>query len=706
MFRLPLVCLLLLAMIPAIVPATSEGAALSVEQSPLPWSLGDEIGKKGRVFVVSAIDRNAEFVRVRLHAAHVGDVNVEVRVGNGTQGPYSTGAYAVQPAPGQEAPDNGPAELLIGDVTEQLRAWQKRTGHRPFVTQLSARGEITPAKRPQSSQREATWTTPVEHGWGRHAGWLALNLLALVLCLLIARADALIPIVGGAVAMALMSDVPIWLINSMQEAGTGGRIEQLYGHGVHAGNNFTAVAHALTGGGGYGIADIARVNVVLWVAFAGLFVAFAIRRAGLLTGVTIAAVGVLNGIMLHAATSELPSMLVACYIALGAIAIANRDPERRGNVILLVGLFATLSVLLWGTRREVVVVPLLVGVFYLVDTALPRRVRTAWEVLSTLQRAGLSALMVALFATVLMPLAGASLEPECAEHWCYLARSMRGEELAASLVWLPGFLIGTALPIGFAVLLAAAMLRVLIAPSAALGLGVAMLLLYRVYFIAGHGITLEHYELYRYSSILLPLCTLLCVEVAAAVKESTLFTARSERTRRLLFVGLFVAMFAFPGGGSSYDPPWPQPLARNQQQEVRALLRWTASQPTCAFVSVVAKGGAGGAARQTELAVFGGRDSGVNPSHYSVSALPDLLNDIGHVACLRFYAGLDCLAVPRSCERFTRSEPLGMIRFAAAPYLADHFARPPAEGTLQVALHPLRRDDLQPSRWRNRRDVN
>ena len=679
----------------------SSASALAAP-APLPWKAGDVVGSRGgeekAQWRVTSWDRKLEFIRIDLARDDGSKTRVEVRYGSGKPSEYATELYAVQPAP-----DVKPDLDAIGSVLADLRAWQKQPGHVPFVAAAAAKKE-TPKRSPPVSAapqaKQATWSTPQEYGWGRHVPWLALNILAIALFFVAVpcRAPALIAFVAGCVVLLWFrgEGLPIQWVNSLQEGGTGPRIEALYGHGIHAGPNHASVANAITGGHGYSIAHLAGLNVALWVVSSLLFAAWSIARGGMAIGIAMTALFAFNGNALQTSTSELPAGLVIVYVMMLVASglFAGRPAEYAENkgrdeprlkIAARIGLVAAVSVLLWGTRTETIAIGAAVGA------------ALAWDrfgavnlacIPSTPTRKVLIAAIVAVAGWLILPVLGRAIEPMCHEHWCYAVRAMQGEDLGRSLLWLPGFLVGTAMPVGIGLLLLAAFVRIALAPLAVLGIGVATVALYRVYFVAGHGITIEHYELYRYAAVFAPLCVILCTDLAASICESTWWASQSGRTRLGIWAAAGVSMVIFPGATSDYDPPWGRPMARNQQIEARILLATARNHSKCAVVSLVAAGGPGADAR-TEWALFGGESSNVTPSRYPPDQLDLLLSDTRHVECTLFYRGLDCASIPGVCDPYTKTPAVDTVTFASARYLADHFARPPAEGQITVSLHPF-----------------
>jgi len=701
---LPVITLLLAVPTAALA---ADGAVAGVRGPvALPWTQGDRIEVDGGAAIVRGVQRKLEFVRLKLGlepaVAGATGTAVEIRFNSGPPGDYATRSYRVQPAPGVDA-----HMPTIRAVMKSLRALDV-AGHVPFVAVSSGKRKkpVKPASKAPSV--EATWTTPAEHGWGRHAGWLALNALALTLMIAILvgtpapRPMATVRRLG---AYVVVGGLLLWLYGtlpptSLQEGGTGVRIEQLYGHGVHHGPNFTAVMHALTGGEGYGLASLAARNGVLTAIAGLLFAAFASRRLPLAPAAALAAIFALNHTALHTAAAELPSALVVLYATALALALdhgrAAAGPHRariRGLVLLLV---VALTALLWGTRRETAVVGALAivviglrGGFELVPAL--RRLRTAGMIATDglpALRPALVAVGVTVTALLVLPAIGERAVSSCSEHWCYLARALIGEELFGSLVWLPGFMVGTALPVGVGAAVVAAMALLLVSPLADFGLPLAALVLYRVYFVAGHGITLEHYELFRYATVFQALWLLAAVGVLARVLAHPRWAGLPRRVRRGVGVAFMVSLALFPATSSDYLPRWPDMLQTNQQRESRTLLAGTRAHPACAFVSAVAAGRVD--QPRAELALFGGPDSGISPARYGIGELDRVLGDARHAPCRLFYKGLDCAALGPTCDRFIGSA----VERAAASwpsrrYLADHFTRPPATGTLHVGLYDL-----------------
>lgn len=682
----------------------------------LPWAVGaplfaDDPGA-GRV---TAIERHAEFVRLTI-ATSAGTNGLEIAVNDGNTAPNATHHYRVQPAPGAAA--DAPT---IDRVVTMLRVLEAKSNHRPFV----GRAGPAPAGGPPllSIAPDSSWQAPAQVGWVPYVGWLGLNLVALGLALFIAGSGrqrttgvlmSIVAFCAGFAGFWWLNDTAAWLaddvwwplFSAMQEGTTGERIEHLAGRGMHAGPNFHALNHLATGGVGFGAVDVAALNSGIWLVAALGFLVFARRRVGLAMGLLLGVLFAGNTVGLHAAFSELPSAWIALYtiaafIGIDRAADSASKPVRVAAILLLV---AT-TLLCWGTRAEAsaigVVAVAVVGLRGLVGAvAALRRLATAWSVLPGWLRGASWAALVLLAAVVVLPALGRLAPTPCAGDLCYLAIATGTSDLLPSLAWLPGFLVGTALPVGLGVLIVGVMVRALVRPLHLYGLSVAALVMYRVYFIAGHGLTLSNYELFRYATLFLPLFLLLAVDLLGELVRMRYWTGLTGTRQRSLAIVFVASLAVFPQMTSAYVPDWPSTLANNQQLESRTLLAWTHRYPTCAFISVVASENTvvpqnaaapeNTADSRSQLLLFGGVKSGIAPHRFDLSAIDEVRAQAGRAPCSWFYEGVDCAALGGACARFAGDRSPAQSRsWASRRYLADHFARPPANGSVRVGLYPL-----------------
>jgi hypothetical protein len=459
----------------------------------------------------------------------------------------------------------------------------------------------------------------------------------------------------GAVALLLLFDparLPAGFVTVMHEGRGRQNIDQLYGQAVHAGPNFGLVVDLLASGAGRTLERLVIANLATWLVACGMFLLVAwhvVERwwaAALLT-----LVFAMNNAALHGVASELPAALIALYLmagTLGAAIVAQR--ERFGDVAATAGaaLVFLSGMLMTATRSELVNlwVPATAMTIAVRAGAGPRLVRLGDRLAAWIAPAGQEGrpvrLVVSLLAIVAFVELHRRVEMEGHAAWFWDALSPGN----TSILMLPSLLTDM-VPIGAVVLALFGFAHGVRRWVAFLALPVALVVLFRLYMAASHGV---HFERLRYMTLFVPPMMLLAVfgfrEIERLLQRLSLGPrARSATVTCLVaLTALYRPVDAAPGPSTPYRAPTQWLISRDQQIALRFLVDVVDRNPDCVLVTKVARDErSDGSIRKWDFVYFGGLlgrphilpESSGEPVDVALTLAPG-------ASCVLFYRGLDC----------------------------------------------------------------
>ena len=684
---------LLLATVGTVLAAEPAAAT-----APIPWRQGQSVS----VWQVDAVLHSAEFLRLDLHGPD-GLAGVEIVLDPDAAGTWAAPPYRVQPSP--QRASNEPCLLAVRD---DLRRWLGEGPKARFLQphRVPAASEPRDARMPEPEPREASSLRSLRAKSTGHLALAALGLtvpdlwagahcIATALAWLLAgfwgrrqRADRLplavcaLATLGGIVALWFWlppARLPASWLTMLQEGPTRQNLAHLYGMGVHGGEAWRgffiwiAERNADARPGLWLNLAFAWCNLVVVATLTWLHT----RSALGLVFVTLAAC--CNLAVLHAAFSELPSLLLALGFWQGFAACAVLSlpelpaPWRRLALTELVWV----TVLAAESRSEAALPGCLVLLWEWSGTGRPARVRA--DLLAALgrvwQRLRISPLRaIALLAVwESLRLAVGVVVPA---YWSWSLAAL--DPLNPTAATLPQALAAVA-PLGAVLLVLAGLVAAFRGSPHVQLLGLALLALYKLYFSASHAV---FFELQRYMTLLTgPLAWFAMSGWRAA---DAAFARWPWAGRGVGQTALLASFFVWlPHGNlAQYLPtarlqhadsapatgdPWL--LSRDVQREVRFVQAAVDAEPDCVFVTRFATQVDGVRGPETFIA-FGeplpgprfGPAEGVSLAQFVAASQPQ--------RCWRYYRGLSCNLV--GTPPCARDEP-GLARvasrtFAAAPY--------------------------------------
>jgi hypothetical protein len=469
-------------------------------------------------------------------------------------------------------------------------------------------------------------------------------------------------------ALAGRVPVPIGWISVLMEGPTVRNVEQLYGQGAHVGAGFHLLAEWLAAPGVGRLPAIVHGNVCMAVINAVLFLFLA--RAVLPSwwaSLGMAAVYAGNLNTLHADFSETPAVLWATHFWLGCIATAivadtiHAARRVRWLALAALALLVALSALL---RKELLLLgapALAMGAACLLgwDDA----IRAAAGRAAALARALVTAPLWLLIAVV-GGLAVLELIQWPGTEWAWLVSGLR--PLNVSFLLLPS-LLSVVLPFGVVVLFVLGMVHGVRHWREFLLLPISMLVLFKIYANASHGV---YFERLRYLTYLMPAVMFIAlfgyreladwagrwawpwwwkrIAILLLVASCTVWQTAGPKEiyrRRQLLAGL---------GTPSFLLSW------NQQTEVRYLLDLVRRYPDCVFLARSAQAvWVGDGHSGYRWLIFGApidhyreiHDDGRTAEQVAAAEVPD-------AACVLLYRGLDCnLTAVDACDGDLAARP-------------------------------------------------
>lgn len=452
--------------------------------------------------------------------------------------------------------------------------------------------------------------------------------------------------------------IPLDWVTVLQEGRGAQNILQLRANGAHAGPNFALVGRLLAHESA-DLLDVVRLNLWLTAVDAVLLaVLAAVVARRWWFGLLAVAAYLASPAVLNAAVSEYPAPLLGFYVLVGVPAawLVRHEERTRTDVVLGCLQFAALAVLSAMTRPETG----FVGVAALLSS-FPELLRQLGSFGNGLLSVGrrltspLRSYPVRVALVVLVTLA-----------WQHLSFGLSGTQLwafdglhPANPTWITMFRVVPPLTIPLGILLLAVLSALvdLHRPGRAFGLGIAAIVLYRTYFSASHN---APFEQARYFTVLAPILLVAAAIGWRLLEEFTAATSRKTMLRGVALAGLVIGSvlaplpshpaIRFPQGDSRAlrTGETSVPLARDQQREVRFLLRQLQAEPECLFVTRVTKQLHDDPPREWEYVYFG-------PDGYHAMTVAEPEGKTGPESlkaavatlrrrppCLRFYVGLDC----------------------------------------------------------------
>ncbi|RJO63745.1 MAG: hypothetical protein C4523_19580 [Myxococcales bacterium] len=658
------------------------------ELGPLPWKEGEVVFSGWRV---EAIERHEDHVRFAMSREGRRTV-IEIAYPISSPGEFSTRDYRIQPAP-KASP---PRELIYG-FKAFLDQWERAPGHKPFLQGIA--NVMTP---PSPRSRLVQWLENMlsilqMQFWGFL--YLASFFLALAhfayLGVVWVRFDrrllwpaiVTVGLAAGVVGyfwLFLTTDkISLSWINVLHEGNTGQNIKQLYANASHSGSVYHEAINILTSESVEALRQIVHLNMALVLINSLIFFPIALRVARTLwLALPISFFFVFNANNLASAQSGLPSQAITLLFLMGVVAggTYNRPEMPRSARHAAILLFAIVSVLAALIRSELA----LIGVFALVvllarascgEARVLEWGRTMLAGLERLLRWPLWKLAVLISALLLFWLVFGLLNI----HGILSAQKIEWlldafQPLNPSFFSLP-YAMGFFLPFGIVVLFIFGVVHAFRRLDGFFMLPLSLLILYKVYFSASHGV---FYEIFRYLTKITPMLLFLSL---FGWKEIERFAERLQwrnAWRPFASALLAIMMFAFfpheqYGYFNFFKPGIPspvQPIVRNQQKEVHYLVHLVERFPECSFVSKVLRMHSD---PRNQLVIFGAPHSDIKRIPYNgedfISTIAGNLPEEYH-GCVFFYHGLDCNRVEQmSCVPETEGlQPVDHYVFRSKPY--------------------------------------
>lgn len=680
---------LLLGALWATLAVLAPGHARAAEPGAGPWRQGQQTSGGWQV---TAVTEHPEFVRYTLRRGET-ETGVEIVAYQGPAGPFSGERHRIQPAPKAEID-----EATLAVLAEDLRAWERAPG--AARAKLATRG---------TAEAQASFDAA-------SLALLLLNLLGVGLALglgvsALRSRPELVPWVLVAVAatagawvwlFALHSprDIPLSWITVLHEGPTAQNIEVLYGRNRHTGPNHHFLVWLLADTARFGLRDLVRMN--LWLSCVQTALLLVLARAILrhiLPAAVLVSFFALSPAARYAAGSELATPLTSVYLLLGAVTMAalprpgDASRPRRGAAL---GALAALTLLLGLTRTETAGFGLLALPWWLA--------RARWGE----QR----------LAEV-----GATLWTRCrALRWWQGALGLLGLAATVPLMWVDGrvgWLLAGLHPLNPSIF-SAPLLLVALLPLGAVALVllgavqaarrwrhwgaliVAVLVLYRVYYSASHGV---FYEMLRYAATLLPAFALLATLGWSELEQIARWRRWPPRWRHAAMAALAVLMLVptMPSASALLWDTRPGALPTvgmldtDQQAEVRAMLGAIEAHPECVLATrVTAETERVYAQTRYGWRLFGGPLPAPLSFSEEQAAVGDLAGLVPDNPCVLFFHSLDChLLQGRDCHDVIAGRPrVGGERRPSKPYNDAH-EYGAVRAQLDLGLYALRQAPAQ-----------
>lgn len=524
-------------------------------------------------------------------------------------------------------------------------------------------------------------------GWGRSRPDLRSRVAIGALCLL------LVPVVFFLRPVT----VPTGSVTVLMEGPSIRNVQQLYGEAAHAGTGFYLLGERLAG---HGVGTLrALVDLNAHLLFVNTVLFFLIAAAALESWVAavVFAWGYASNLnTLHAAYSETPAMLWTTHFWLGCIAggaLGDRDAPawlRRvawSCLVMLTGLAALLRVELLVLSAPAVVLGAAAVLGW--EAPVQRAARRFGGWVLALLRAPLG-----IFLLVCIPLAWLEFVSWSGTDASWIIAGLRPFNF--SFLTLPGSL-SVFLPFGFILLFLLGIVYTLRRWFSFLLLPVSLLVLFKIYGAAAHGV---FFERFRYLTFLTPVVLFIGLFGFGQLADWARRWQWPAWWRRLTWVLLLASLHVWqaPGPKEFFRRRQTLPgvttderlLGWNQQTEVRYLLDLIDRYPECVFLAKTPGASSADTRSGSSWVVFGA------PVPYRETA--DSGSDVQEVVhmlapraqCVLFYRSLDCnRADVDPCERETHGRVALEERvFENLPYsdISEYGAH---RAEIRLAVYPL-----------------
>ena len=505
------------------------------------------------------------------------------------------------------------------------------------------------------------------------------------------------------VAVWAPSQVPADWYTPLQEGNSRATIAGLHGRGAHAGENLRGLQELVAGRSWLRAGDVMRANVWFSALAAVLFLFIArFALAAWWPALAFTAVLAGNRVAVDAAVSELPGPLLACYTMLGVVVFSahrrgvdrGRDPAERpesrgfrGVRLATAAPLVAMALLIAAaalTRVETLLLPAMALVAMAAELALgEERLAAAGRRLLWLLR-----WIVQLPWPALLLLLAVLTTP-------WWSNPMGGHAqwvldaawpLNLSAVLLPWWAT-QAIPVVAVLLAVCGLIAGLRRPIATGLLAVSVLLLWRLYYTAGHGF---RFELHRYGTMLLPpLLVVALLGWGELVRWLGRMFPRGGWRKPAIAIGLTL-LFVDAGYGvqrQAYQLEHKRQLMQgNLQVEARWLLAHVRRRPEAVFVAPVLSS----PHRRSVYLLFG------QPLHEPVelpaqrAALDAWLHHNARGKPALLYRGRDCfLRRAPSCEdAIAGLPPVDEMTLESRPY--NHYHHGVHAPYLTLGLYELR----------------
>ena len=322
--------------------------------APLPWGVQRDVIEG---WTITALERHEGFVRLTLRRGN-DETQVEVDPSSG-QGEWSIRSYRVQPAPGY-----GPPEDLLRATLDDLREWEQRSGHTPFLVSLPHQHGIFDPKDLGTGQSIICFIF-----------WLLLVMAALFTAVTLWRQGKETPrdrriiltiagvLIGVSTIIVLVfllpTSIPAHWIVTLKNGSTRNSIGRIFGRDLHTGPGYGFLMDLLAPGPGERMRGMVRTNLWLSGVNSMLFGCLAWTLVGgIWAPVMLTLWFAANWAFVNAACSELPSQMLTLMVFVGAIAVRHvrlarfTDSEGPSRTLRLLaresGLLLLFLLAIWG----------------------------------------------------------------------------------------------------------------------------------------------------------------------------------------------------------------------------------------------------------------------------------------------------------------------------------------------------------------------